>query len=63
MITNTQDMRMVVIGLERLIPRGGTELPDWNLIMARAIMALLPPVVVTLLMQRWFAKSLLEVEK
>jgi sn-glycerol 3-phosphate transport system permease protein len=63
MITNTQEMRVVVIGLEGLIPRSGTELPTWNLIMAGAMMALLPPVVVILLMQRWFVKGLIEVEK
>jgi sn-glycerol 3-phosphate transport system permease protein len=63
MITNTQDMRGVVIGLEGLIPRSGTELPTWNLLMAGAIMAMLPPVSVILLMQRWFVKSLLEVER
>jgi sn-glycerol 3-phosphate transport system permease protein len=63
MITNTQEMRVVVIGLEGLIPRSGTELPTWNLIMAGAMMALLPPVVVILLMQCWFVKGLIEVEK
>ena len=36
----------MVIGLEQLIPRSGTELPTWNLIMAAAMMALLPPVAV-----------------
>ena len=40
MITNTEAMRTVVIGLEGLIPRSGTELPTWNLIMAGAMMAL-----------------------
>ena len=54
LITNTEEMRTVVIGLERLIPRSGTELPTWNLIMAGAMMALIPPVAVILFMQRWF---------
>ena len=63
LITNTEEMRTVVIGLERLIPRSGTELPTWNLIMAGAMMALLPPVAVIILMQRWFVKGLLESEK
>jgi sn-glycerol 3-phosphate transport system permease protein len=62
-ITTTQDMRTVVIGLELLIPRSGTELPTWNLIMAGAMMALLPPVAVILVMQRWFVKGLIETEK
>ena len=63
LITTTDDMRTVVIGLERLIPRTGTELPTWNLIMAGAMMALLPPVAVIVFMQRWFVKGLVESEK
>ena len=63
LITNTAEMRTVVIGLERLIPRSGTELPTWNLIMAGAMMALLPPVAVIVFMQRWFVKGLIESEK
>jgi sn-glycerol 3-phosphate transport system permease protein len=63
MITNTEAMRTVVIGLEALIPRSGTELPTWNLIMAGAMMALLPPVAIIIFMQRWFVKGLVESEK
>jgi sn-glycerol 3-phosphate transport system permease protein len=63
LITNTEEMRTVVIGLESLIPRSGTELPTWNLIMAGAMMALLPPVAVIIFMQRWFVKGLVESEK
>ena len=63
MITNTEEMRTVVIGLEQLIPRSGTELPTWNLIMAGAMMALLPPVAIIIFMQRWFVKGLVESEK
>jgi sn-glycerol 3-phosphate transport system permease protein len=63
MITNTEAMRTVVIGLEGLIPRSGTELPTWNRIMAGAMMALLPPVAIIILMQRWFVKGLVESEK
>jgi sn-glycerol 3-phosphate transport system permease protein len=63
MITNTEAMRTVVIGLEQLIPRSGTELPTWNLIMAGAMMALLPPVAIIIFMQRWFVRGLVESEK
>ena len=54
---------MVVIGLQDLIPRTGTHVPEWNVMMAAAIMALLPPVVVILVMQRWFVKGLIESDK
>jgi len=63
MITNTEAMRVVVIGLEELIPRTGTHIPEWNVMMAAAMMALLPPVAVILFMQRWFVKGLIESEK
>lgn len=63
MITNTEAMRVVVIGLQDLIPRTGTHVPEWNVMMAAAMMALLPPVAVILFMQRWFVKGLIESEK
>src|SRR5437867_2013598 len=63
MITNTETMRVVVIGLQDLIPRTGTHVPEWNVMMAAAMMALLPPVAVILVMQRWFVKGLIETEK
>jgi len=63
MITNTESMRVVVIGLQDLIPRTGTHIPEWNVMMAAAMMALIPPVMVILFMQRWFVKGLIETEK
>ena len=63
MITNTAEMRVVVIGLEDLIPRTGTHVPEWNVMMAAAMMALVPPVAVILFMQRWFVRGLIETEK
>jgi len=63
LVTNTEDMRTVVIAIENIIPRSGTELPIWNVIMAASMMALLPPVAVIVFMQRWFVKGLIESEK
>jgi sn-glycerol 3-phosphate transport system permease protein len=63
MITNTQEMRVVVIGLEVLTPRYGTELPTYNVLMAGALMALLPPLVVILALQRWFIGAIMGGEK
>ena len=63
MVTNSEEMRTVVVGIEKLVPRGGGEIPEWNVIMAAAMMALLPPVAVILLMQRWFVQGLIESEK
>ena len=62
MVTNSEKMKVVVVGISSLIPTG-TQLPEWNLVMAGAIMALLPPVLILLLMQRWFVHGLIESEK
>ena len=63
MITTTTEMRTAVVGVEALVPRGGSQLAEWNVIMAAAIMVLLPPVAVIVGMQRWFVKGLIESEK
>ena len=55
-------MYPVVIGIKRMIS-GGDAANDWNLIMATAMLAMLPPAVVVLLMQKWFVKGLVETEK
>jgi sn-glycerol 3-phosphate transport system permease protein len=62
MITNTPEMRTAVIGIESLVPRT-SQLPEWNVAMAAAMMVLLPPVAVIVVMQRWFVKGLIETEK
>ena len=62
MITNSDKMKVVVVGIASTVPVG-TQLPEWNLVMAAAMMALLPPVLVIILMQRWFVHGLIESEK
>ncbi len=62
LVTTQEDMYTVVIGIKRMIP-GGDASVDWNLVMATAMLALAPPALVVLLMQRWFVKGLVETEK
>jgi sn-glycerol 3-phosphate transport system permease protein len=62
MVTNSESMKVVVVGIASTIPTG-TQLPEWNLVMATAIMAILPPMLIVLLMQRWFVHGLIESEK
>ncbi len=62
MITSSDKMKVVVVGIASTVPTG-TQLPEWNLVMAAAMMALLPPVLVVVLMQRWFVHGLIESEK
>ena len=60
--TTTEDMYPVVIGIKRMIASGDAAV-DWNLVMATAILALIPPAIVVVLMQRWFVKGLVDTEK
>jgi sn-glycerol 3-phosphate transport system permease protein len=62
MVTSSDRMRVVVVGIASTIPTG-TQPPEWNLVMAVAMMALIPPVLIVLLMQRYFMHGLLETEK
>ena len=62
LITSREDMYTVVIGIKRMIA-GGDATTEWNLVMATAMLALLPPALVVILMQKWFVKGLVETEK
>ena len=62
LITSNESMYTVVIGIKRMIA-GGDASNEWNLIMATAILALLPPALVVVLMQKWFVKGLVDTEK
>jgi sn-glycerol 3-phosphate transport system permease protein len=62
LITTDESMYTSVIGIKRMITTGDA-LTEWNLVMATAMLALLPPAAVVLLMQRWFVKGLVETEK
>ena len=62
LITSREDMYTVVIGIKRMIA-GGDASNEWHLIMATAMLALLPPALVVILMQKWFVKGLVETEK
>ncbi|MFA9441313.1 sn-glycerol-3-phosphate ABC transporter permease UgpE [Uliginosibacterium sp. sgz301328] len=63
LVTTREDMYTVVIGIKRMISGAGDAATDWNLVMATAILAMLPPAVVVLAMQRWFVKGLVDTEK
>jgi sn-glycerol 3-phosphate transport system permease protein len=62
MASSSDKMKVVVVGIASTIP-SGTQPPEWNLVMAVAMMALIPPVLIVLLMQRYFMHGLLETEK
>ncbi|MDH5211505.1 MAG: sn-glycerol-3-phosphate ABC transporter permease UgpE [Betaproteobacteria bacterium] len=62
LITTDESMYTAVIGIKRMIV-GGDAANEWHLVMATAMLALLPPAVVVLVMQKWFVKGLVETEK
>ena len=62
LVTTSEDMYPVVIGIKRMIA-GGDAANDWNIVMATAILAMLPPALVVVLMQKWFVKGLVDTEK
>jgi sn-glycerol 3-phosphate transport system permease protein len=62
LITTRDDMQTIVIGIKKMIVTSDA-LTEWNVVMATAMLAMLPPVLVVILMQRWFVKGLVETEK
>jgi len=61
-VTTQESMYTTVIGIKRMIA-GGDAMTEWNLVMATALLAMVPPVGVVLLMQKWFVKGLVDSEK
>ncbi|AKJ27894.1 sn-glycerol-3-phosphate ABC transporter permease UgpE [Caldimonas brevitalea] len=61
LVTTSEDMTPVVMGIKRLV--AGEAYTEWNVVMATALLAMLPPAVVVVLMQKWFVKGLVDTEK
>jgi sn-glycerol 3-phosphate transport system permease protein len=62
LVTTDESMYPVVIGIKRMIA-GGDAQNQWNLVMATAMLAMIPPALVVILMQKWFVKGLVDTEK
>jgi sn-glycerol 3-phosphate transport system permease protein len=62
LVTTNESMYPVVMGIKRMIS-GGDAANDWNIVMATALLAMIPPALVVMLMQKWFVKGLVETEK
>ena len=61
LVTTNEDMYPIVMGIKRLI--AGESYTEWNVVMATALLAMLPPALVVILMQKWFVKGLVDTEK
>ena len=62
LVTTDSRYYTIVMGIKRMATRADSE-PQWQLVMAAVILAMLPPVLVVILMQRLFVKGLVETEK
>ena len=61
-VASSEDMYPIVVGIKSMMGAGESQ-SDWNIVMATACLALLPPAVVVVLMQKWFVKGLVDTEK
>jgi sn-glycerol 3-phosphate transport system permease protein len=62
LITTDPSFTTIVMGIQRMVTVSESQ-PQWHLAMATATLALLPPVLVVIVMQRLFVKGLVETEK
>jgi len=62
LITTKPEMNTIVMGLKQIIPTSD-DVANWPVIMATAMLAMLPPVLVVIFMQNLFVKGLVESEK
>ena len=62
LITTDEGFYTVVMGIQRMV-NSGESLPVWHYVMGTAVLAMIPPVVVVVAMQKLFVKGLVESEK
>ena len=62
LITTRESLQTVIIGIRKMVAVADA-LTDWHIVMATVMLAMLPPVLVVVTMQRWFVKGLVETEK
>lgn len=62
LITTDESFYTIVMGIQRMVNVADQQ-PHWHLVMTTTMLALLPPVLVVLVMQRLFIKGLVDTEK
>ena len=62
LVTNRNDMNTIVIALKRMVSFADAD-TEWHLVMVTCMLAIVPPILVVVLMQRWFVKGLVDTEK
>jgi sn-glycerol 3-phosphate transport system permease protein len=61
LVSTEESYYPIVIGIKQMI--SAESQVEWPLVMATAMLALIPPVLVVIGMQRWFVKGLVDAEK
>ncbi len=62
LMTNSNSMNTIVIALKKMISFADADTP-WHLVMVTSMLAIVPPILVIVVMQRWFVRGLVESEK
>ncbi|WP_184774063.1 sn-glycerol-3-phosphate ABC transporter permease UgpE [Aminobacter carboxidus] len=62
LVTNRNDMNTIVIALKKMISFADAD-TEWHLVMVTSMLAIVPPILVVVLMQRWFVRGLVDTEK
>jgi len=62
LVSSEPSMTTAVVGIKTMIGQGDTA-TEWHLVMAATLLAMLPPLVVVIAMQRWFVRGLVDAEK
>ena len=62
LITTDPEMNTIVMGIKQMFP-SGDDTADWPVIMATSILAMIPPVIIVISMQKLFIRGLLDSEK
>ncbi|MFH4356024.1 MAG: sn-glycerol-3-phosphate ABC transporter permease UgpE [Neisseriaceae bacterium] len=62
LMKTSEQMTTIVVGIKSMI--GSTDsMVDWGLVMATAMIALMVPTIIVILLQKWFVKGLVDMEK
>ncbi len=62
LVTTDKDMYTMVMGIKQML-EAAEESPEWHLIMMTTLLAMIPPVIVVVAMQKLFVRGLTETEK
>jgi len=66
LVITDQSYGMVAVEVGRLVPKissTGGEVAKWNIAMAGTLIVMVPPILVVVLMQRWFVRGLINTDK